>query len=229
MPEPRSARQSSRRNAEANLQRLVRQIKGCRLCRDAPLGRPLPHEPRPVLRVSATARIAVCGQAPGTRVHASGVPFTDPSGERLRAWMGVTPDEFYDVTRVAVVPMGFCFPGLDAKGGDLPPRRECASAWRDDVFAHLRSVELVLLVGQYALRWHLGKRAQGNLTATVQDWRAIVAESQGPVMVPLPHPSWRNNVWLKANPWFEHDLLPDLRGRVRRALEEGPAAKSLRP
>ncbi len=218
MPEPRSAQPSCRSSDEAGLQRLLQRIKRCRLCRDAPIGRPLPHEPRPVLRVSTTARIAVFGQAPGTRVHASGMPFTDPSGERLRAWMGVTQDEFYDVTRVAVVPMGFCFPGLDAKGGDLPPRRECAPAWRDDVFTRLRSVQLVLLVGQYAQRWHLGKRAQGNLTDTVRDWRAIVAESQGPVMVPLPHPSWRNNAWLKANPWFEQNLLPDLRVRVRQAL-----------
>lgn len=171
-----------------------------------------------MLRVSATARIAVCGQAPGTRVHASGMPFTDPSGDRLRAWMGVTAEEFYDVNRVAVVPMGFCFPGLDAKGGDLPPRRECARQWRDQVFAELHQIELVLLVGQYALRWHLGSLGRRGLTDTVRDWRSILAHSERPHYIPLPHPSWRNNAWIKKNPWFEAELLPALRSEVRRAL-----------
>ena len=203
---------------EGELEALLARIQSCRLCRDNPDGRPLPHEPRPVVRASATSRIAVCGQAPGTRVHASGMPFTDPSGDRLRTWMGVTSDEFYDTSRVAIVPMGFCFPGLDAKGGDLPPRRECARLWHEQVFAELRALELVLLVGQYAQRWHLGKREKPGLTDTVGDWRAIMAGSERPRYIPLPHPSWRNNAWIKAHPWFESELLPVLQREVRRAL-----------
>jgi uracil-DNA glycosylase len=189
------------------------------VCRDTPQGVRLPHEPKPVLRVSSTARIAVCGQAPGTRVHASGVPFTDPSGVRLRAWMGVSEDEFYDVRRVAVVPMGFCFPGQDAAGGDLPPRKECAPLWRARVFAELPHVKLILLVGLYTQRWHLPGRAGRSLTETVAAWRSIFECSARPRLLPLPHPSWRNNAWVKKHPWFEAELLPVLRGEVRRLLD----------
>ena len=131
-------------------------IRACRICRERPLGAPLPHEPRPVLRVSPTATVCIVGQAPGTRVHASGMPFTDPSGDRLRAWLGLDADTFYDVGRIAIVPMGFCFPGQDARGADLPPRRECAPAWRAELFAALPQIELVLAVGSYAHAWHLG-------------------------------------------------------------------------
>jgi uracil-DNA glycosylase len=197
---------------------LVDQIRACRICRDEPRGAGLPHEPRPVLRVSPTARLCVCGQAPGTRVHASGTPFTDPSGDRLREWMGVSAEEFYDPRRLAIVPMGFCFPGLDAKGGDLPPRRECAPAWREALFEALPNFELVLLVGQYAQRWHLGKRAHESLTATVANWRAYVAEGGGTRFLPMPHPSWRNNHWLKHHPWYEAELLPFLRQEVKRLM-----------
>jgi uracil-DNA glycosylase len=197
---------------------LIGDIRACRICRDAPQGRPLPHEPRPVLRVSGSARIGVFGQAPGTRVHASGLPFTDPSGVRLRAWMGVSDEEFYDQSRVAILPMGFCFPGLNAKGGDLPPRRECAPAWRAKVMAALPRLEVVLLVGSYAQAWHLGDLAREDLTATVKDWRAITAATTAPRFWPLPHPSWRNNRWLKDNPWFAAELLPALRGDIRRGL-----------
>jgi len=204
---------------EDGLETLLERIRSCRHCRDTPDGHPLPHEPRPVVRASATSRIAVCGQAPGTRVHASGMPFTDPSGDRLRAWMGVTSEEFYDTSRIAIVPMGFCFPGLDAKGGDLPPRRECARLWHAELFAGLRALELVLVVGQYAQRWHLGPLAKPGLTATVGDWRTILTRSERPRYIPLPHPSWRNNAWIKAHPWFESELLPVVRSEVRRALE----------
>lgn len=210
----KAARRRSDARADA-LDRLVADIRACRLCRDDPTGRPLPHEPRPVLRVSATARIGVFGQAPGTRVHASGKPFTDPSGVRLRAWMGVSDDEFYDDARIAIIPMGFCFPGLDAKGGDLPPRRECAPLWRDRLMAVLPRLELVLLAGQYAQWWHLGAEARVGLTETVSRWREIVAREGGPMLVPLPHPSWRNNGWIKRNPWFEAELLPWLQEEVR--------------
>lgn len=209
-----------RRNAEQRaLDALISEIHACRICRDAPKGAPLPHDPRPVLRARACARIGVFGQAPGTRVHASGVPFTDPSGVRLRAWMGVTDEEFYDQTRVAIVPMGFCFPGLNAKGGDLPPRKECALVWRAKVMAALPRLEVVLLVGAYAQTWHLGDLAREDLTATVKDWRAITAATKAPRYWPLPHPSWRNNRWLKDNPWFETELLPALRGDVGRVID----------
>lgn len=203
---------------ERALERLARDIRACRHCRDGVPDNPLPHEPRPVFRVSATARIVVCGQAPGTRVHASGVPFTDPSGVRLREWMGVTEAEFYDDARVAVVPMGFCFPGQNAKGSDLPPRRECAPIWRDRLLAALPRIELMLLAGQYTHRWHVGADC-GSLTETVARWREIMERSSsGPRMIPLPHPSWRNNAWLKKNPWFAADLLPVLKREVRRLL-----------
>ena len=197
------------------IETLQARIRNCRICVDEPSGRPLPHEPRPVAVLSRTARIAVCGQAPGTRVHQSGVPFSDPSGVRLRSWMGVTNDEFYDPARIAIVPMGFCFPGHDANGGDLPPRRECARAWRDTVLAAMPQIELLLLVGRFAQVWHLGPDARPSLSRAVADWRVIL-ERAGPVrMLPLPHPSWRNTAWLAQRPWFESDLLPELRREVR--------------
>ena len=208
---------SQRKSAIATL---TREIERCRICRDAPTAKkPLPHEPRPVLRLSATARIAICGQAPGTRVHASGIPFTDPSGDRLRDWMGVTPAEFYDTTRIAIVPMGFCFPGLDAKGGDLPPRQECAQAWHTRIFALHDQFELILLVGHYAMRWHLGRDCPATLTETVRGWSRLFGRCDGPRYLPLPHPSWRNTGWLKANPWFGAEVLAVLRAEVRRLIE----------
>jgi uracil-DNA glycosylase len=200
------------------LDRLATQIRACRLCVEEPIGAPLGHEPRPVLRVSRSARIAVIGQAPGARVHASGVPFTDPSGERLRVWMGVTAEEFYDVRRIAIVPMGFCYPGQDAHGGDLPPRRECAPRWRERLFKLLPQIELMLLVGSYAQRWHLKSKAKPSVGAMVENWRAILDGTDSPRCLPLPHPSWRNNAWLKAHPAFERELLPRLRAEVRALL-----------
>lgn len=184
-----------------------------------PLGAPLPHQPRPVLRASRSARLAIFGQAPGVRVHASGIPFTDPSGDRLRDWMGVSEDEFYDVERVAIVPMGFCFPGLDRHGGDLPPRRECAPLWRERVLASLANVELILLVGSYAQRWHLPPVRGLNMTETVRGWRDLPKGADGKRYIPLPHPSWRNNAWIKRHPWFDTELLPELRREVRRLLD----------
>jgi len=203
--------------AAAQLARLVREVKACRICRDTPDKYPLPHEPRPVLRPSTTARICICSQAPGVRVHASGKPFTDPSGDRLRAWLGVTPQEFYDQRRVAIVPMGFCFPGHDSAGGDLPPRRECARTWHQPLFALMPQLELLLLVGSYAQRWHL---SAGNtpMTVMVSRWREQLEAPAAPRRVALPHPSWRNNAWLSANSWFERELLPELQREVRRLL-----------
>ena len=201
------------------LDKLVREIGGCRRCVEAPAGPPLSHDPRPVLRVSATARIAIVGQAPGTRVHASGVPFSDPSGQRLRAWMDVSEAEFYDSRRLAIVPMGFCFPGLDSGGGDLPPRRECAPLWRARLFSLLPQLELVLLVGLYGQKWHLGAEAGRGLGDTVRDFERVLRRPGRPRFFPLPHPSWRNSAWLKRNPWFETELLPVLRREVRALLE----------
>ena len=200
------------------LARIVAEIGGCRICRDAPHGNPLPHEPRPVLRPSATARICICSQAPGVRVHASGTPFTDPSGDRLRAWLALTPEEFYDQARIAIVPLGFCFPGHDAAGGDLPPRRECAAHWHHRLFAAMPQLELLLLVGSHAQRWHLGLPGSKGMTATVRGWRARLAAFDRPRRIALPHPSWRNNAWLTANPWFERDMLPALRHELRRLI-----------
>ncbi len=158
-----------------SLAALVEEIRACRVCRDAPrYGAPLPHEPRPVFQVSPSARICIAGQAPGVRVHASGRPYTDPSGVRLRNWLGIGEDVFYDSRIVAVAAMGFCFPGLDAHGGDLPPRRECAELWRKPMFAALPNLELILLVGQYAQTWHLGPKSIGkSLSETVARWRDI--------------------------------------------------------
>jgi uracil-DNA glycosylase len=202
----------------AELDHVLAAIRACRVCVENPRGKPLPHEPRPVLRASATARLAICSQAPGTRVHASGKPFTDPSGDRLREWMGVTPDEFYDEARVVIVPMGFCFPGQDAKGGDLPPRRECAGLWHRQLFAALPGLELVLAVGSYAQDFHLGTAKGKTLQETMLRWREHLKTKVWPRVLPLPHPSWRNNAWLTRNPWFEAELLPVLRREVRKLL-----------
>lgn len=203
---------------DARLDVLVQAIRACRICRDAPRGRPLPHEPRPVIHVSRSARICLSGQAPGTRVHASGVSFTDPSGDRLRAWMGVSWDEFYDTSRIAITPMGFCFPGLNADGADLPPRRECAEAWRPKLFEALPQFELIVPIGFHAQRWHLGRHALGDMTSTVRNWQVYAQTGDGPMILPLPHPSWRNSGWLKRNPWFEAEILPFLRAQIRRLL-----------
>jgi uracil-DNA glycosylase len=187
---------------------LLERIRGCRVCAPS-----LPHEPRPVLRASPTARLCLAGQAPGTRVHASGIPYSDPSGVRLRVWLGLTPEQFYDERKIAIVPMGFCFPGQDAKGGDLPPRPECAPLWRDALFALLPRLRLTLLIGRYAQLWHLRGKSRPSLTETVAAWRDYPE-----TIMPLPHPSWRNNAWLKQNPWFETELLPVLKTRVKQAL-----------
>lgn len=198
---------------------LLQEIAACRICRDSPrYGAPLAHEPRPVLMVSPQASICICGQAPGLRAHDAGKPFFDPSGDRLRAWLGVTAEEFYDPDLFAIVPMGFCFPGYDAKGGDRPPRRECAEIWHDRIFADRSRFGLVLAIGQYAQAYHLGDRRRETLTETVRHWREYVSGDR--IVVPLPHPSWRNNTWLKKNPWFEADVVPFLRERVRAILSE---------
>ena len=187
---------------------LLRRARACRICAaELPLG------PRPVLRARASARLMIIGQAPGTRVHETGVPWNDASGDRLRQWLDLGRDSFYDEARIAIVPMGFCYPGRDPRGGDKPPRPECAPTWHPPLVAALGAVDLTLLVGLYAQRHYLGKRRKASLTATVRAWRDYL-----PDFLPLPHPSWRNTAWLKKNPWFEVELLPDLRGRLRGLL-----------
>lgn len=202
----------------AELKALAAEIRACRICRDDPAGPPLPHEPRPVVVPSSAARVMIAGQAPGLRVHETGLPFNDRSGDRLRDWMGVGRAAFYDRRLFAIVPMGFCFPGYDASGADLPPRRECAPAWRARLLALMPQVELVLAVGMHAQAWHLGARRRGSLTATVAAWRDILAETSGPGILPLPHPSWRNTGWLRRNPWFEAELVPALREDIGRRI-----------
>lgn len=184
---------------------LLERVRACTLC-----AAHLPLGPRPVLRASATARVLIVGQAPGTKVHASGVPWDDRSGDRLRAWLALDREAFYDESRVAIVPMGFCYPGK-AGSGDAPPRRECAPAWHARLLASMPGVQLTLLVGQYAQRHYLGT---SDLTSTVRDWRA-----HAPRFVPLPHPSPRNVAWFVRNPWFEDEVLPSLRARVAESLE----------
>jgi len=195
---------SAARSAE--FLKLARSVRMCRLCEKS-----LPLGPRPILQIDPRARVLIAGQAPGIRVHETGVPFDDPSGDRLRDWLGVTREDFYDATKIAILPMGFCYPGT-GKSGDLPPRPECPPAWRRQLLDHLENIELTLVIGQYAQKWHLSK-PERNLTETVRAWK-----DYGKGVIPLPHPSPRNNIWLKKNPWFEELLLPQLRLSVGKAL-----------
>lgn len=189
------------------------EITSCRLCTDRFAATATAHAPRPVVWFRPGARVLIAGQAPGAKVHASGRPFTDPSGDRLRNWLGVDETTFYDQTRVAIVPMAFCFPGYDAKGSDLPPPPVCARTWHAQVMTALPDVRLTVLVGGHAHRWHLGTRS--GVTETVAGWR-----DHAPTRFVLPHPSWRNTAWLKKNPWFAADVLPALRIAVRKALDD---------
>ncbi|MCB1700975.1 MAG: uracil-DNA glycosylase family protein [Pseudomonadales bacterium] len=185
---------------------LLEDVRACRLCAGQ-----LGHEPRPVLQVDPGARVLIAGQAPGARVHQTGIPFDDPSGDRLRDWMGIDRDTFYDSSRIAILPMGFCYPGK-GRSGDLPPLPVCADTWRRRLLAALTEIELTLVIGQYAMNWHLEGREK-NLTETVKRWK-----DYGSGVLPLPHPSPRNNIWLKRNAWFEAELLPVLKERVKSAL-----------
>jgi uracil-DNA glycosylase len=191
------------------LDRLLTEIRACRLCEAH-----LPLGPRPVLRASATSRLLIVGQAPGTKVHASGIPWDDASGKRLREWLGMDSDTFYDASRIAIVPMGFCYPGKHGSG-DAPPRPECRANWHPRLLPLLKNVKLTLLIGQYSQDYFLGKRRKTTLTETVAAWREYM-----PAHLPLPHPSPRNIGWFKANPWFERDVVPALRERVREAFAE---------
>lgn len=194
--------------ASGDLDAVFAEARACALC-----AKHLPLGPRPVLRGTATARLLIVGQAPGTCVHETGIPWNDPSGDRLREWLGMDRDAFYDETRVAIVPMGLCYPGRDPKGGDNPPRPECAPLWQPPARAVLPGIALTLLVGSYAQAFHLGARRKKTMTETVRAWRESLPE-----FLPTPHPSWRNTSWLRKNPWFEAELVPALRDRVRDVL-----------
>jgi uracil-DNA glycosylase len=190
------------------LAEVIADISTCRACAGE-----LPHEPRPVTRVFPETRLLICGQAPGRRVHESGLPFTDPSGDRLRGWLGVGYDDFYADRRIGVAAMAFCFPGTYPKGGAFPTPPRCAQLWRPRLLAELPNVELTLLVGGYAQKWALGESVRPTLADTVAAWRDYL-----PRYLPMPHPSWRNTAWLKRNPWFEDEVVPYLRGRVAAIL-----------
>lgn len=190
-----------------NFKNLVGDIRSCTICADK-----LPHGTRPVLQVSQKAKILIAGQAPGRRVHESGIPFDDPSGDRLRQWLGVDKSVFYDPDKIAIVPMGFCYPGT-GKSGDLPPRKECASTWHGSLLGQMSQIELTVVIGQYAIDWHIPGAKRQTLTETVKNWR-----DHWPSKLVLPHPSPRNNIWLKKNPWFEDELLPPLRKKVQELL-----------
>ncbi len=186
----------------------MQEVLACTRCPDLPLG------PRPILQVASNARILIAGQAPGSKTHAKGVPFDNASGNRLRDWLGIDQSTFYDPTKIAILPMAFCFPGT-GKGGDLPPPKRCAEIWRGKLLSELARIDLTLIIGQYALDWHLRDRQSRTLTETVKNW-----QDYWPHQLPMPHPSPRNNRWLKKNPWFELEVLPVLRERVQLLLRE---------
>jgi len=193
---------------ESSLDQLLSAVRDCAHCAEH-----LPRGPRPVLQASDKARLVVAAQAPGTRVHETGLPFNDPSGDRLRDWMGIDRETFYDARWINIIPMGFCYPGRNPRGGDNPPRPECARLWHARLFAALPPQDLILVIGQYAQAFHLGRRRQKTLTNTVRHWRAYL-----PSYLPLPHPSPRNTYWLQQNPWFEAEVIPELRRRVAAIL-----------
>lgn len=197
------SRSPSTTPAYAGLDQLLSAVRQCRACEAH-----LPLGPRPVLQAGASARILIVGQAPGARVHASGIPWDDPSGERLRRWLGLDATAFYDASTIAIIPMGYCYPGR-GNSGDLPPRRECATLWLDQLLMALPRIELTLLIGLHAQRHFLGSRRKSSLTETVRAWREF-----GPQYLPLPHPSPRNTPWFQRHPWFESELLPTLRERI---------------
>ena len=187
--------------------KLAIEIRACEICKqDLPLG------PNPVFQASAKARILIAGQAPGIRVHESSIPFNDPSGDRLRDWLQIDRETFYNPEKFAIIPMGFCYPGT-GKNGDLPPRPECAATWHERLLATLPDIQLTLVIGQYAHKYHLGNNRKKNLTETVRAW-----QEYQPNLIPLPHPSPRNNIWLKKNPWFDEDVIPVLQDKIRSLL-----------
>ena len=195
---------------------IFEQVKLCKICADIFSNTETKHSPRPVIRGKSTAKILIAGQAPGAKVHESGMPFSDPSGDVLRGWMGLNKDNFYDERNIAIIPMAFCFPGYDDNGSDLPPPKICAKTWRSSILENFQNLELQLLVGSFAQKWHLDTNR--SVTDIVKNWRIY-----SPEILPLPHPSWRNKAWLKKNFWFEEELVPVLRNKVRGILENETA------
>lgn len=193
-----------------SLEPLLKEVRSCTIC-----AAHLPLGPRPIVRMKPSARLLIIGQAPGTKVHESGIPWNDPSGDRLRDWLQVDRDRFYDEARIAIMPMGFCYPGRNPKGGDNPPRPECAPIWHDRLMAHLPGIELTLLIGQYAQKRYLGDAAGRTMTESVRDFRTHLTAG----FLPLPHPSWRTNAWQRKNTWFDEEVLPELRSRVRMIID----------
>ncbi len=187
-----------------SLQQLLARVEACDIC-----SAHLPLGPRPVVRISETAKLLIIGQAPGTKVHETGIPWNDPSGDRLRDWLGLDREAFYDTAKIAIMPTGFCYPGRDPKGGDLPPRPECAPTWHAPLRSHLKSVQLTLLVGMHAQAYYLGPDRKKTMTETVRAW-----QEYRPGIIPTPHPSWRTSAWIKKNPWFETDVIPEIQRRV---------------
>ena len=192
--------------SNTELQSLLKQVRACRIC-----DHHLPLGPRPIVRMAPSAQLLIIGQAPGTRVHESGIPWDDKSGDRLRDWLNIDKDTFYDKNRIAIMPMGFCFPGTNPKGGDNPPRPECAPEWHDRLKGHLPNIKLTLLVGTYAQSRYLGKSAKKTMTETVRTFRDYLPDG----FLPTPHPSWRTVGWAKKNPWFEEEILPVLREHTK--------------
>ncbi|WDE97361.1 uracil-DNA glycosylase family protein [Lentisphaera profundi] len=189
------------------MKHLVQEIEACTICQEF-----LPLGPRPVIQVHEDAKVLIVGQAPGIRVHKSGKAFDDPSGDRLRQWMGISPEDFYDSHKIAIVPMGFCYPGT-GKSGDLPPRKECAEQWRQQLLDLLPNIELTIVIGNYAMDWHLKDSKERNLTETVKVWENYI-----PAILPLPHPSPRNNIWLKKHTYFEKQVIPYLQERIKQVI-----------
>jgi len=194
-----------------SLTRLLREVRACQLCvAHLPLGA------RPVLQLASTARLLIIGQAPGSKAHQSGIPWNDASGDRLRDWLGLGPSVFYDAARVAILPMGFCYPGAADNQGDMPPRPECAPHWHERLLRHLPDLQMTLLVGQYAQRHYLGTRRKSSMTETVKAFSGY-----HPQFFPLPHPSWRSLIWMRKHPWYEQTVIPELRKAVRKAIRGG--------
>lgn len=193
-----------------SFQKLLTKVRACKLCDEL-----LPFGAQPIIRAKPSCRLLIIGQAPGNLVHQTGIPFNDPSGDRLRSWLNIDRAIFYDDTRIAIMPMGLCYPGKNPKGGDNPPRPECAPHWHNKVIKNLPLIELVLLVGRYAQVHYLKEKAKVSGTETILSWKEYL-----PYFLPLPHPSWRNNTWLKKNPWFEEEILPYLRKRVHEILQK---------
>ena len=208
MPLPKNIVERAAPALPRSLAAALAEVRACRRCADE-----LPLEPRPVLHISGAARLLLVSQAPGTKVHETGLSFNDRSGDRLREWLGITRETFYGNGRLGIMGMGFCYPGRDAHGGDRPPMKRCAPTWHPMLRPLLPNVELTLLVGQHAQDYYLGARRKESMTATVRAWRDYMPE-----FLPLPHPSWRNTHWLKQNPWFERQVLPELRRQVKRLL-----------